>query len=215
MEHLKAFGGDASISELLLLESLASHDLQRCRAAAVGLFSKSSVDRAAGDEPYDLWHERLRAEWRRLGPAGSRLVPGLLRNLISRNTDLLTMAALAMALATQGEDGAGELLPLLKSEDFTIRHMAAVGLSLLDRSGRWAVQTLLQALAEEDQPLIVANLTAALGRIGGQGAILGMARMLEDIRRSSEPDANRCELIEEGLRATIAGSMLGGPPHSR
>ncbi len=130
-------------------------------------------------------------------------------------SDLLTMDALAMALATQGEDGAGELLPLLKSEDFTIRHMAAVGLSLLDRSGRWAVQTLLQALAEEDQPLIVANLTAALGRIGGQGAILGMARMLEDIRRSSEPDANRCELIEEGLRAAIAGSMLGGPPHSR
>jgi HEAT repeat protein len=136
------------------------------------------------------------------------------RNLVSGDSDLLTMDALAMALAMQGEDGAGELLPLLRSDDFTIRHMAAVGLGLLDRSGRWAVPALIQALSVEDQPLIVTNLVTALGRIGGQAAILGLSGMLDRLRSEPDLDGERFAMIEEGLRAAIAGSLLDGSVES-
>jgi HEAT repeat protein len=166
------------------------------------------MGRGSDRDTYDIWHARIEAEWNRLGSDGPQLVLHLVRKLTNSDTDFLTLDAIAMALALQGEDGAGELLPLLGSNDFAIRHIAAVGLGLLDHSGRWAVPGLLRALSVEDQPLIVTNIAFALGRIGGQAAIQGLSEMLAELRCEPNPDDGRCSSIEEGLRAAIAGSLL-------
>jgi hypothetical protein len=104
-------------------------------------------------------------------PGGFGLVPALSDVFQHPETGLLHAEIVGMALAQQGEDGTGELVGLLCSPDFVLRHKAVIGLSTLGRRGRWAVPTLVRLLEGESQPLVVWNIIDALGRIGGRQAV--------------------------------------------
>ncbi len=80
-----------------------------------------------------------------------------------------------------------------------LRHKAAVGIGVLDRSARWAVPSLVKALREEEQPLVVYNLVNAIGRIGGAEAVEYLESMYRFHREAAVQDDDLLEHLEHAL----------------
>ena len=120
--------------------------------------------------------EFFRAEWRALGVEGpERVVP--LAHALQTEYSLLAIECMAYALAVQGEDGATELIDLLAHQNINVRCKAAIGLSVLGPSGRWAVPSLVRRLSEEDIGYVAQAIVRALGTIGGARAEEALERL--------------------------------------
>ena len=141
----------------------------------------------------------IEREWSAVGPARHELVDPLVSRFRSPDTSMVDMEVIAAALALQGEDGLTELVSFVKSDDFILRHKAAVGLGALDRSARWAVPTLLRVLTAESQPLVQKNILAALGNIGGSAAVAALERIYSVFRKTGEADAELLAAVEGAL----------------
>jgi HEAT repeat protein len=137
-------------------------------------------------------------EWRALGARGGLLV-GPLLHVLRSDSSLLTIEVAAIALALQGEEGASEIVHMLQSADFVMRHKAAVALGVLDGAARWAVPSLLTALQREGEPLVVINLVNALGRIGGTRAQQAIQILYARERAAAQPDTSMLEALESAL----------------
>ena len=153
----------------------------------------------------DALKQVIEREWNALGRYGRHLVTPL-AEILRQDEGLMRIELAAMALALQGEDGIAELLELLGSDDFVLRHISVAGLGLLDQRGWWAVPKLLRLLAEEPQPLVSINIVQALGRIGGTGAVAALATLYKESRESGASDTLLTEALERALSKAAAAS---------
>jgi len=143
----------------------------------------------------------LAEEWQRIGAERERVIGELARAMVDRKTDLVAVNVLAYALATAGEDGLTELLPLLSHETFWIRAYAAEGLGSLDNRARWAVPALCQALSACISDWTAYTIMRALGNIGGDDAMLILQAIGRRARSAQTPDKHLIEAIEAALAA--------------
>jgi hypothetical protein len=179
------------------LWNLAGPDAgERFRAA------RALLTRAAGygdtTDYYGSLRLVLESELDSLGPV-RRCLWASLTSVFRVEPEMIGMEVMAIALAIEGEDGLSELIGFLESDDFIFRHKAAVGFSALGRTERWAVPLLMRALDRETQPLIVANIAAALGRIGGTDAVAALEALYAEQRASEHPEHLLVQQLEEAL----------------
>src|SRR5438132_3652673 len=85
----------------------------------------------------------LEKAWGEIGRSRADIVAGLVEAIRTDPTSL-TVEPAAAALALEGEDGVTELLTLTTHGEFVVRKKVAAALSLLGRSARWAVPTLIR-----------------------------------------------------------------------
>jgi hypothetical protein len=167
------------------LWDLTTANPARVGAALDALMARAREGSLAELDVSEALARTLDNEWEALGRAGPGLVPALSAIFQDPRAGLLHVEIVGLALAQQGEDGMGELIGLLDSEDFVLRHKAVVGLGTLGRRGRVAVPALARLLETESQPLIVWNAVDALGQIGGPEAV----KVLSGVRRWLAADA--------------------------
>jgi hypothetical protein len=179
------------------LWSLAGPDTAERFRAARALLTRAGRYRDMKDY-YGSLRVVLDEEWNSLGPV-RRFLCDPLASAFRVEQQMIGMEVMAMALAVEGEDGLSELLGFLESDDFVFRHKAAVGFGALGRTERWAVPVLMRALRRESQPLIVANIAAALGRIGGADAVIALEALYAQERASDHPDKLLVQQLEEAL----------------
>jgi HEAT repeat protein len=177
---------DRSLPDGKALRDLASSDRARVGDLIRALLDRRRSGSLAELDASESLARALADEWEALGREGASLVPALSAAFQHPDTGLLHAEIVGMALAQQGEDGMGELVGLLDSDDFVLRHKAVIGLGTLGRRGRWAVPALVRLLERESQTLVVWNVIDALGRIGGQPAI----DVLTGLRPRLPPDVS-------------------------
>ena len=201
LRHTDATRADANAHPVdptgVALWDLASPDPTTRHAATAKLHQHTREHRRENDY-YDAMRPVLINEWNGLGPLRRFCSDGLIQAFRTEE-DLITMEAIAMALALEGEDGLTELVSLAASDDFVLRHKAAVGIGVLHRSARWAVPSLIKALREEEQPLVVYNLLNAIGRIGGAEAVEFLESMYGFHREAAVQDGDLLEQLEQAL----------------
>jgi hypothetical protein len=143
----------------------------------------------------------LAEDWRAITQPREPIIKALATAMADPETDLLVVNVLAYALATAGEDGLTELLPLLSHEDFSVRAYAAEGLGSLDNTGRWAVPALHRALAACQSDWEAYTIIRALGHIGGGEATAVLEGLAERERRRTPQDGPLLEALEQALAA--------------
>ena len=121
---------------------------------------------------------------------------------------LLTLEIAAAALALEGEDGVTELLSLGTHAEFETRSNVAVSLSLLGRSARWPVPTLIRFLDREPVEWIGRQIIWTLGQIGGREAIaklqdLALVGVVRHCLRTRVRGVARC------ARSAPLGDVMG------
>ena len=121
----------------------------------------------------------LEDAWRDTRAPRAEFVAGLMK-AVRTDEDVLTMQVAAAALALEGEDGVTELLTLGTHDEFAIRNTVAIALSLLGRSARWAVPTLIRFMDREPLEYVRQHVTTTLGQIGGREAIAKLEELLWD-----------------------------------
>jgi len=129
----------------------------------------------------------LEEAWGEIGTSRAAIVAGLVEAIQTDPTPLTltvegaaaTLAeAAAAALALEGEDGVTELLTLTNHGEFVVRKKLAAALSLLGRSARWAVPTLIRFLDHEPLEYVGREIIATLGQIGGREAIAKLEELV-------------------------------------
>jgi hypothetical protein len=182
-----------------LLAEAADPSPEVHRAALAELMNLVRQSGRPESDFFDIVREILLREWEQLGTESAALVDPLVARFTSPDTSMLDMEIIAPALALQGEDGLTELIAFLHSDDFVLRHKAAVGLGVLGRSARWAVPTVIRALYAESQPLVRRNLLHVLGCIGGPIAVDTLENIYSKLRESEKPDPVTLEAVEGAL----------------
>lgn len=179
------------------LWNLAGPEARERFRAARALLTRAREHRDKEDY-YGSLRLVLDQEWTSMGPM-RRFLWAPLASAFRDEPQMIGMEVMAMALALEGEDGLSELFGLLESDDFVLRHKAAVGFGALGRTERWAVPALVRALLQEPQPLIASNIVAALGRIGGEEAVGVLEGLYAQQRASDQTDALFVQQLEEAL----------------
>lgn len=141
----------------------------------------------------------LREDWRGLPDSHDELIKGLVVAMVADTTDLLAVSIIGQAIATAGEDGLTELLPLLSHDAFWIRAYAAAGIGTLDNGARWAVPSLCRALSLSDLDWTGQTIIRALGSIGGPAALDFLHELAIEERASSPLDLPLLQALEEAL----------------
>lgn len=134
--------------------------------------------------------------WRGAGDERPALVDALAR-VVPTDPNLLTIEIAAWALALEGEDGATELLPMARHEDFSVRSKVAIAFCQLGRSARWAVPALIRHLENEPVGYVAGCLIHTLGRVGGKEAKCALERIAADA--AAEMDWDLAEAAKEAL----------------
>jgi len=127
------------------------------------------------------------------------VIKGLLAAMVADTTDLLAVSIIGQAIATAGEDGLTELLPLLSHDTFWIRAYAAAGIGSLDNSARWAVPSLGRALSRSSLDWTGYTIIRALGNIGGPTALDFLQKLAIEQRVASPLDPHLLQALEEAL----------------
>lgn len=197
MKEQNSVGANDDYRPGLALWNLAGPDARERFRAARALLARARRYRDKEDY-YGSLRLVLDQEWDSMGPV-RRFLWAPLASAFRIEPQLIGMEVMAMALASEGEDGLSELIGLLESDDFIFRHKAAVGFGALGRTERWAVPVLLRALKREPESLIVSNIVAALGRIGGQKAEGVLEALYAQQRASDQPDPLLVQQLEEAL----------------
>jgi hypothetical protein len=141
----------------------------------------------------------LEEDWRSLQGSREPVISALASAMSDAKTDLLVVNILGVALATAGEDGVIELVPLLSHEVFWIRAYAAFGIGSLERTSRWAVPLLLRALDGPPSDWTAYTIIRALGTIGGRHATSALESMAGQHRHVLPPDQHLLQALEEAL----------------
>jgi hypothetical protein len=149
------------------------------RAAANRLFSLGRGVAPATVTPTERLAKVIEEAWHTTKIARADVVAGLAET-VRNDPGLLTIEIAAASLALEGEDGVTELLALCGVADSSIRSKVVLGLSLLERSARWAVPALIRSLEREPVDFVTELIVHALGRIGGRDAVAELERLLAD-----------------------------------
>jgi hypothetical protein len=165
----------ATPAQALGVLALGSSPKER-RAAAIAIVSQSMTIGPRATPASERLAIVLEEAWRDTQAPHGELSAGLVETILT-DPGLLTIEIAANALALEGEDGVTELLTLGRHPDFAIRSKVVIGLSLLGRSARWAVPTLIRFLEKEPVEYVARLIIATLGRISGPEAIATLERL--------------------------------------
>jgi HEAT repeat protein len=187
----------------MLRELASDNPAARCRATA-DIMDQESTSSSSDDVPlHQRMIRRFEEEWRLVGPNREALVSQLARLFATPGTSLLQVNLLAYALASEGEDGATELISLLGHDDFSVHTYAAEGIGALDNRARWAVPALLHALEQPSTSWTRDVIVRALGNIGGREALAALQSLAARARRAGSAEQQFLEALDAALAAAL------------
>lgn len=139
--------------------------------------------------------------WTELGELGPRLVPDLVRTVVTYVAEegFWPRHAASMVLGLQGEDGLTELVPLARHEDYVVRWTAYLGFEVAGPRARWAVPTLLRQFRIEPLPVHRDRILCALGTISGAESIAFLNHVVWDRRFLDQHRITAAEALREAV----------------
>lgn len=145
--------------------------------------------------------DAIKRAWSELGEIGPRLVPDLVRTVVTyvANEGFWPREAAGMVLGLQGEDGLTELVPLTRHEDYVVRWTAYLGFEVAGPRARWAVPTLLRQIRMERLPLHRDRILCALGTIGGPESIAFLNAVVWDRRLRDQHRSTAAAALREAV----------------
>ncbi len=197
-----------TLSKVLSVLATGSSPEER-GAAAIALLSERRAIAPQGASTQERLALVLEKAWRETPISRPVLVAGLVE-VVRTDPGLLTIEVAAGALAVEGEDGVTELLTLSTDADFAIRSKVVIGLSLLGRSARWAVPTLIRFLDRERVEYVARLIISTLGRIGGREAIAKLKELASVAERDMKGEL--AAEVSAALQLTTQSEMNTVPP---